>query len=140
MNTEISTNMPIDTASVKVMRSHDCCHFEVCLSTTLRNQIDAAGQVDELRKTAARLADKAVDQYKAAKENAELAMSDKQGLETMRYRARQAMEKPEAERTPEDMAMIKAIEDRAHRNRPRYNYDDDWQEPDWDDDEEGEMF
>lgn len=140
MNTEIQTNIPIDNASVKVMRSHDYCHFEVCLSTTLRNQIDAAGQVDELRKTAARLADKAVDQYKAAKENAELAIRDKQNLENLRYRARQAFETPEDQRTPEDKAILKAIEDAAHRNRPRYNYDDNWQKPDWDDDEEGSMF
>lgn len=52
-------------ASVKVMRSYDYCHFEVSLSID-----DAAtdADVDELRKRAARLVDKAVRQYVLAKD------------------------------------------------------------------------
>lgn len=123
----------IEHASVKVMRSHDYCHFEVCLSSTALNN---AADVDQLRKTAARLADKAVEQYKIAKRNYELAMTDKSNLESLQYRHRDVIAKPESERTPEEKALVKAIEDRAHRNRRRYEYEDQWDEPDFDDDDQ----
>ncbi len=55
-------------ASVKVMRSYDYCHFEVALST----QCSTMGGIDDLRKDAARLVDKAVAQYITAKEAAEV--------------------------------------------------------------------
>jgi hypothetical protein len=115
----------IQIASVKVMRSHDYCHFEVCLSSSAATTPEA---VDELRKTAARLADKAVNQYKVAKENVELALNDKSKLESLRYRHRDVMDKPEAERTPEEKALVKAIGDRAHFNRRQYDYEDEWGE------------
>jgi hypothetical protein len=126
---------PILTASVKVMRSYDYCHFEVCLSSDAANCADA---VDALRKEAALLADKAVEQYKIAKENAQLAENDKLRLETLRYRHEPVLAKPEGERTPEDKAIIKTIEDRAHRNRPRYNYEDHWEEPEYPEDDESD--
>ena len=56
----------ISGASVKVMRSYDFCHFEVSLSSVNDGEISSV-EVDELRKEAARLADKAVEQYKIAK-------------------------------------------------------------------------
>lgn len=59
--------LKIEIATVKVMRSYDYCHFEVCLSSSSASTPDA---VDGLRKQAARLADKAVDQYRIAKNNA----------------------------------------------------------------------
>lgn len=52
--------------SVKVMRSFDYCHFEICLGDSEAAADDIA-RADELRKEAARLADKAVRQYKIAK-------------------------------------------------------------------------
>jgi hypothetical protein len=70
------TPITISVASVKVMRSHDYCHFEVALSATIDDGLERPVQVDELRKTAARLADKAVEQYKVAKLNAERLEQD----------------------------------------------------------------
>lgn len=119
----------IQIASVKVMRSHDYCHFEVCLSSSDCATPEA---VDELRKTAARLADKAVDQYKVAKENAEAMLVDMERANGMRYRHRAILEIPESERTPEQMAIVKAISDLEHR-RSRYDYEDDYEEPEFDD-------
>jgi hypothetical protein len=133
---EKMNNTPLITGgSVKVMRSYDYCHFEVCLSAS---DLTSPEEIDELRKTAARLADKAVTQYQIAKRNAELAMRDKSNLESIRYRHRDILEKPEGERTPEETAIVKAIEDRAHFNRPCYDYEDDF-EPDFSDDDD-EMF
>lgn len=122
----------ICAASVKVMRSFDYCHFEVVLGSSVETTVEA---VDALRKTAARLVDKAVDQYKVAKNNAQLLENDARGLETLHYRHRDVLEKPEGERTPEDVALLKAIDDRAHRNRARYDYQDDFSEPDYGDDD-----
>lgn len=128
----------VNTVSVKVMRSHDYCHFEVSLSASLDPQlrpdlIDL--HADSLRKTAARLADKAVEQYKVAKLNLELVESDANDLVNAGYSAASASRTPESERTPELKAIIKHAADLAHRNRPRYSYQDDWSESDYTDDE-----
>lgn len=117
----------IVSASVKVMRSHDYCHFEICLSS---DSVMTSEAVDALRKTAARLADKAVEQYKAAKQNAELAAQDQYKIEDLRRRRRRILETPESEHTPEDKAILKALEDFEHFARRRYDYSDDWQEQD----------
>lgn len=117
----------IQIASVKVMRSHDYCHFEVCLSSS---DCETPEAIDELRKTAARLADKAVDQYKIAKENTELILQDEEKANFLRYQHREILKKPEEERTPEEKAIVKAISDFEFR-RNRYDYQDDYEEPEF---------
>ncbi len=106
-------------ASVKVMRSHDYCHFEVQLSSPLPVSIS---EIDELRKKAARLTDKAVEQYKIAKKAAAEA-ADREYLQSRIERYRQI---PESERTPEQIAVIKNFEDERYEARKAYDYDDDW--------------
>lgn len=139
----MATIPEIQIGSVKVMRSHDYCHFEVCLSSSAANTTEL---VDELRKTAARLADKAVEQYKAAKLNAEKSESDGWTKERLREDARRAEEKPESERSPREKAIIKAVkDDRFNARRPRYDYADDWDEqedykPDYEGTEEEVVF
>jgi hypothetical protein len=118
-------NTPIETASVKVMRSHDYCHFEVVLGSSQANTPEA---VDELRKAAARLADKAVEQYKIAKLAHERTETIKQS-----WLLKSAEDKPEDERTPKDKAIIKYHSDAAFRARFDYDYEDDWQQDDWED-------
>ncbi len=133
----------ITTVSVKVMRSFDYCHFEVCLG---RSEIDPniginSHDVDELRKEAARLADKAVEQYKVAKENARLCENDAVKMEGLRYRHRDALNKPESELTPEEKAIVKTINDRNWKRR-RYDYQDDYveeEQPDSDADDDGSV-
>lgn len=127
---------PIATASVRILRSHDYCHFEVALSTTHNGVTLQPGEVDELRKTAARLADKAVEQYKIAKENAHLMESDARQLSYLKQEAKEIYEINESERTPEQQARLKTIEDRAHFARRRYDYEDQWGEPDYPEDDE----
>lgn len=62
-------DLTIDVAGVKVMRSYDYCHFEITLSGSLGGtpELERFKAIDEMRKEAARLADKAVEQYKVAK-------------------------------------------------------------------------
>lgn len=126
-------NIPISNASVKVMRSFDYCHFEVSLSSDL---VTCPTDVDDLRKEAAKLADKAVEQYKAMKANLEMRDSDTWKLNTLKHRAEAAEAKPESERTPEEKAVIKKLQDGYYQNRRRYDYDDDFTEPAWDDEDE----
>lgn len=115
---------PITSASVKVMRSHDYCHFEVCLSTS-----DATTEeIDALRKAAARLADKAVEQYKIAKVNQESVSS----LED-KYYLSLAEKKPEEERSPSDKARIKFSQDESFRRQHHYDYEDDYEIADYGD-------
>jgi len=100
------------------MRSHDYCHFEIALSTT--DSVTVAN-VDDMRKDAARLADKAVKQYKIAK-----AAKERYDRINEPYRLAQAQATPEDERTPEEKAIIKFHQDVAFRARFAYDFEDDW--------------
>lgn len=110
----------ITEASVKVMRSYDYNHFEVRLSAT---GIETTDEVDELRKQAARLADRAVAQYKIMKTKSTAYMDV--GLQ---QKAQAIMENyPMSEWTPEQKAIVKRAEDNAYWAQNDYNYQDDWE-------------
>ena len=121
----MQTDITIDTASVKVMRSHDYCHFEVMLGTSSATTPE---QVDALRKTAALLADKAVHQYKIAKASFEKLDREAQELHWEARRVEELEKMPETERTPEQQARIKALHDVVHVIKRRYDYKDDWRD------------
>lgn len=127
-------NVSIDTASVKVMRSYDYCHFEVTLSATVSDDSPehATGTVDELRKVAARLADKAVEQYKVAKRHASMQQTSVERM-TLENQIKVLLQKPESELSPEEKALLKEKEDRLFRLARFYDYEDDWDDP-WNDD------
>ena len=114
------TEIQIDFGSVKVMRSYEYCHFEVNLASSDAN---TPKKVDELRKTAARLADKAVKQYRQAKHAAMRASSQQSDLS---WRKELAEKTPESERSPEQMADIKAYNDIQWA--AQFDYQDDWQD------------
>lgn len=122
----------IMNASVKVMRSYDYCHFEICLS----EEVDQLDNVDALRKEAARLADKAVEQYKTAKSNQELIASDAMSLRYAKDRHDAAIKSPEAGRSERDKADIRRYQDYLHRNRPIYDYQDEFDEPEFEDEDD----
>lgn len=119
-NSESNTMNPptIDTASVKVMRSHDYCHFEVCLSSS---DARTPEEVDALRKEAARLADKAVNQYRTAK-----AARARLDSINEKWRLKEAQAKPQGARTPTEKAIIKYHADAAFAARFDYDYQDDF--------------
>lgn len=125
--------MTINIASVKVMRSYDYCHFEVNLAANVDCPPDSPEsewfkQVDNLRKNAARLADRAVAQYKVSKA---AHQAEESSWDSMRYAAKNAERMPEAERTPEDKAAIKALADARFALEQRYyDYQDDWDDQD----------
>lgn len=118
--------LKIEVASVKVMRSHDYCHFEVCLSSSSAN---TQGLVDELRKQAARLADKAVAQYKVAKANAERLLSDRYQRDALINEVNRIGLIEEGSRTVDQQAKLKAYRDEPYKARV-YDYEDEWEESD----------
>lgn len=114
-------------ASVKVMRSYDYCHFEVTLGTDEDLPLE---DVDALRKQAARLVDKAVEQYKISREVANKQYRAKQRHDELAREAKIIRENyPQSEWTPEQQATVKALDD-WNWDRYRYDYDDDY-DNDW---------
>lgn len=127
-NTELLTAKPAPappSCTVRVMRSHDYCHFEISLTTEVPGVQYWGFQdiefVDEVRKDAARLADKAVAQYKVAKNNFDLVGYD-------RAKAGSALKIPEAERTPEQQALAKVANNDVYWANRTYDYQDDWED------------
>lgn len=118
---ETPTHPPIATASVKVMRSHDYCHFETVLTS---NEIHTPEDVDALRKVAAHLVDKAVHQYKVAKAAAARVSNIRDP-----WQLTQAEKVPEGERSPAQKAVIKYHQDAAFAARFDYDYQDGFE--DW---------
>lgn len=106
------------------MRSHDYCHFEVSLSS---DTADSPEAVDELRKQAARLADKAVEQYKVSKTRAARALENLSEKSFLKQEVDQILRKSEGDRTPNEQAKLKLLQDADYwaRRERAYDYDDD---------------
>ncbi len=117
------------SASVKIMRSYDYCHFEVCLGT---DEVLSPEQVDSMRKECMRLVDKAVNQYKIAKANIENKSHLKYGFNDLAVDVKKLREKPESEWTPEEKAMAKKYDDLCYFMERDYDYEDDF-DPIWND-------
>ena len=118
--------MKITSANVKVMRSYDYCHFEVALSADDGVPYELS-EVDDLRKEAMRLADKAVEQYKIAKRVINQTETSTEHLRYYEQRVKAIKENyPKSEWSEEQKATIKAFEDHEFFSNLRYNYEDDW--------------
>lgn len=115
------------TTSVRVMRSYDYSHFEVTLGT---NEPVTLAEVDDLRKEAARLADKAVAQFKIAKFEHERRLNDARQKVYAKQDADRIRRKPEGERTVDEVAELKAFDDKVWEDNRAYNYEDDWSQDD----------
>lgn len=118
-----------DSATVRVMKSHDYCHFEIVLGLSAEPGVLYPFEtVDNLRKAAARMADKAVEQYKVKKRSLMRQENSVMMRDTLRAKADGYLKIPEADRTPDEQATIKAYQDHVYEaNRP-YDYQDDWDE------------
>lgn len=106
--------------SVKIMLSYDYNHFEVALSSD--DELDAKG-VNSLRKTAQRLADEAVRQYKQAKT---IASKQSQAESEKHYFLQQVRDieaKPEQDRTVREIAILKQRQDENWEAQFEWGYD-----------------
>lgn len=107
-------------ASVKIMRSYDYNHFEVALSNDENMTLE---QVDEMRKEAARLVDKAVSQYQIAKNQASRVFDS-----YLEQQAKIIKENyPKSQWTEEQKATVKKHEDNVYWANREYDYQDEWE-------------
>lgn len=109
--------------SVKVMRSYDYCHFEVALASDAEMTLE---EVDDMRKEAMRLVDKAVNQYTLAKAAVDRSPYNSAPRKRLEREVQIINENyPKSEWTPEQKAKVKALEDFRF-----YDYQDDWGDQD----------
>lgn len=109
-------------ASVKVMRSYDYNHFEVCLSDDIDLTIV---EVNRMRIQAAKLVDRAIEDYKKFKAHENKQINDRYKRDELERKAKTIKENyPKSEWTPEQMATVKAFED--YEWESQFNYDDEW--------------
>ena len=114
----------VSSATVRVMRSHDYCHFEIVLGLQSEGVIYPLSRVDDLRKDAARLADKAVEQYRRKKESIIDAEHAEYLIDSTREEAEVIEKMSETDRTPEQQATLKGYKDAVHHLQTCYNYED----------------
>lgn len=122
----MSSTTLVKTASVKVMLSYDYSHFEASMS--IENEFGLMmSEIDEARKNCQRLADKAVSQYKKAKEMAAMRTDGKYKIDNFMAKCTQIENKPAGERTINEVAMLKQFHDEDWRAQfdYRYDYEDD---------------
>jgi len=110
------------TASVKIMLSYDYNHFEICLGSDMDLTLK---EVNDLRKSAQRLSDEAVRQYKVAKEKASKQCHREYERKELEREVDRIICKPEGERSATDKAKLTALKDHAYWEEHQYDYDDD---------------
>lgn len=112
----------IKSASVKVMLSYDYSHFEALMSLENESGLSLK-DIDEARKNCQRLADKAVAQYKTAKEMASKRSDGQYQLQNFEAECKKIMAKPEQDRTMKEIGMLKQYHDENWRDQYDYVYD-----------------
>ena len=120
----------IKNASVKVMLSYDYSHFEASMSLENEAGINLS-DIDEARKNCQRLADKAVSQYKTAKEKAAFRVDGKYKIDNFLTQIRKIEAKNEGDRTINEVAMLKQYKDENWQAQFSADYDYEDQEDDY---------
>lgn len=112
----------IKTASVKVMLSYDYSHFEACVSVENESGLSLK-DIDEARKNCQRLADKAVGQYKTAKNQAAKRSDGQYQLQNFETECKRIKAKDENDRTIREIATLKQYENENWQAQFDYTYD-----------------
>ena len=112
----------IKAASVKVMLSYDYSHFEASMS--LENDEGLSiNDIDSARKNCQRLADKAVSQYKTAKQQAAMRNDGNYRMQNFETECKRIADKDEQDRTIKEIAMLKQYENENWKAQFDYDYD-----------------
>ena len=116
----------IKSASVKIMLSHDYSHFETSMSLENENGI-TNNEVDFARKNCQRLCDKAVSQYKKAKELAAKRNDGIYQMQNFESQCKRIEAKAEGDRTINEIAMLNQYKNEKWQDQfdNRYDYEDD---------------
>lgn len=119
-------NTIIKNASVKIMLSYDYSHFESSLSIEKDSGLTLK-EIDDARKDCQRLADKAVAQYKTAKEHAAARVDGIYKIQNFKFECESIKKKDESDRTLKEIAMLKQYENENWQAQfeNNYDYDDD---------------
>jgi len=112
----------IKNASVKVMLSYDYSHFEASMSLENDNGLTLK-EIDAARKDCQRLADKAVSQYKTAKQSASLRQDGIYKMQNFETECKKIQAKNEHDRTLKEIAMLKQYENEKWQAQFDYDYD-----------------
>ena len=108
------------------MLSYDYSHFEICLSSD--EEMDLT-QIDNMRKDAQRLANKAVKQYQIGKQVAGSKIDAQGNASTLRREVKAIKENfPKSEWTEEQKAKVKKLDQYEYIIERDYDYEDDWME------------
>lgn len=98
------------TATVKIMRSYDYCHFEVSLTSD--DLQDGARSVNDLRIECAKLVDRAVEDYQKMKSVLSHRANTEYERKQLSKRVQAIKENfPQSEWTPEQKAEVKLLDD-----------------------------
>ena len=116
----------IKNASVKVMLSYDYSHFEASMSLENEGGLSMA-EIDTARKNCQRLADKAVGQYKTAKQHAAKRNDGICEMNNFEAECKKIRAKDVQDRTIKESAMLKQSENEKWQEQfeLKYDYDDD---------------
>lgn len=108
------------------MLSYDYSHFEASMALENDNGLSII-DIDQARKSCQRLADKAVGQYKKAKEMASKRNDGLYLMANFETECKKILAKPEQDRTIREIGMLKQYEDENWREKFDfgYDYDDD---------------
>lgn len=112
----------VKSASVKVMLSYDYSHFEASMQLENDNGLSIK-DIDEARKNCQRLADKAVGQYKTAKQMAAKRSDGQYQMQNFESECKKIAAKSEHDRTLKEIGMLKQYEDENWKAQFDYNYD-----------------
>lgn len=105
---------------VKVLRSYDYNHFEFCIPIAEDSTVK---ERNEARKDCERLANEAVRQYKKAKEMAEKRENRQLKIDYFLLKINTIQNKPQGERTVDELAILKQYEDETWESQFDYYYD-----------------
>lgn len=120
----------VENGSVKIMLSYDYCHFEIQLG---KREEATLGEIDELRKKAQMLADKAVKQFKSSKKIA-AALAEAYDMDALERKVGHILERPKSEWSYSDKAYVKTLRDYEYwASRDGYHYEDEDDDYDWED-------
>jgi hypothetical protein len=116
----------VKSASVKVMLSYDYSHFEASMALENDNGLTMK-EIDEARKNCQRLADKAVSQYKIAKDSASRRQDGQYKMDNFVSQCKKIEAKTEGDRTINEIAMLNQYKQENWQSQflYDYNYEDD---------------
>lgn len=109
------------SAQVKVMLSYDYCHFEASCTIENANGVDNY-DIDGTRKDMQRICDKAVRQYKVAKEMANNRQNSEYEKQRFASQCSAILNKSECDRTVKEIAMLKQYQNEEWESQFNYSY------------------